>query len=174
VAARQAAGTGPRAGATTLVVARLRCDGHAELHRVGDSTALVLADGKWQSVFAGDPDGDGGEELVVTATAALPAAEPEVETATVTLRPGEALVLLSDGVFGPLRDGPETVAPALAHGLADPVAPLTLATLADFSRRGCLDDRTIVAVWMRAPDIDPDQDLGHPDGGSVGESGNAA
>ena len=66
-----------------------------------------------------------------------------------------ALVLLTDGVADPLREGPSTVAPALAAvlsgGHTGELAPLDLAHAADFSRRGCQDDRTILAAWPAGP-----------------------
>ena len=61
--------------------------------------------------------------------------------------PGHVLVLLSDGVGGPLRDGPSTVAVGLAQALVVPPSPLDLARLVDFARQGCHDDRTLLAVW---------------------------
>ncbi len=74
-----------------------------------------------------------------------------VETASVELPRGAALVLVTDGVANPLRDGPTTVAPALAEvlrgGLTGDLSPLGLSAAADFSRRGCQDDRTIVVAW---------------------------
>jgi hypothetical protein len=56
-------------------------------------------------------------------------------------------VLVTDGVGDPLRDGPGTVGPGLADGLAEPPHPLALAGLVDFSRQGCHDDRTLAAIW---------------------------
>jgi hypothetical protein len=74
-----------------------------------------------------------------------------IETASVVLPAGAGLVLLTDGVADPVRDGPGTVAPALAEvlrgGPSGALTPLALAEAADFSRRGCQDDRTILAVW---------------------------
>lgn len=65
---------------------------------------------------------------------------------------GVALVLVTDGVAEPLRDGPATVAPELAHVLmsapAAELTPLELARAADFSRRGAHDDRTVLAAWL--------------------------
>jgi len=90
------------------------------------------------------PDDDG----IATATAALPADDPQPERATADLGAGEVLVLLTDGVADPWRDGPATVAPALASALAGRPDPLDLARLVDFSRLGCHDDRTLVAVWL--------------------------
>jgi hypothetical protein len=41
------------------------------------------------------------------------------------------------------------VAPALAAALTEPPTPLELVRLADFSRQGCHDDRTLLALWLR-------------------------
>jgi hypothetical protein len=95
------------------------------------------------------PSADQEAGLVCTVTDALPADSPATQWAFTSLAPGDALVLLTDGVVRPLEDGPTTVAPTLAAGLAEPPLPLELARLVDFSRQGCHDDRTLAAVWMR-------------------------
>ncbi|MBV9661170.1 MAG: protein phosphatase 2C domain-containing protein [Acidimicrobiales bacterium] len=132
-------------GATTLVLAVLTGAGQADLVRVGDSSAFVVeAEGAWRELFP-PPD----EERSGTDTAALPSPEPPVEAASVGLSGGAVLVLATDGVTDPWRDGPTTVAPALVAGILGRPAPLELAALADFSRHGCHDDRTILCVWGR-------------------------
>jgi serine/threonine protein phosphatase PrpC len=142
-AANQAvAGT---SGATTLVVAVVDIEGAAWVARVGDSSAWHLGAGGWEELFPAP----GGEDVASTATPALPSPAPPVEVADVGIAFGEALVLLTDGIADPMRDGPTTVAPALAEALAEPPSPLALAALADFSRQGCHDDRTVVALWRR-------------------------
>jgi serine/threonine protein phosphatase PrpC len=167
--------TGGRAAAelsTTLVVALVSAGGGAGagaggeatavLARVGDSTAFSLSAGSdWQEIFSPEAHG----ELRTTATDVLPlpgrrraAAAADgpgvaIEVASVQLGPGTALVLVTDGVANPLRDGPSTVAPALASVLAagarGQLSPLELAHATDFSRRGALDDRTLLVVWPR-------------------------
>lgn len=141
VAAARAAVAGG-SGATTLVVAAVGDDGRCRLVRVGDSSALLLSGPDWEELFAG-PEADRS----TTATAALPAGEPAVESAGATLAVGDALVLVTDGIGDPIRDGPETVAPGLAAAMAVPPSPLALAWVADFSRQGCHDDRTVLALW---------------------------
>ena len=141
-AVRDATASGP-AGATTLVVAVVTGQGEWRLARVGDSSAFLLSSGVWVEVFS--VAGNGG--LANTATAALPADTPATEESGGHLEAGEGLFLVTDGLAGPLRDGPETVAPAFASALAVPLAPLGLAVLADFSRQGCHDDRTVVGIW---------------------------
>jgi serine/threonine protein phosphatase PrpC len=137
-------------GATTLVVAVVGASGQACLARVGDSTAFVISDqgGAWREVFATVA---GDDELVATVTAALPAGDVAPELAAVSLGPGDVLVLATDGIADPWRDGPATVAPTLSEAIAGRPDPLELAELADFSRQGCHDDRTIVAVWLQPP-----------------------
>jgi serine/threonine protein phosphatase PrpC len=74
-----------------------------------------------------------------------------VELVSAELGRGAALVLLTDGVAQPLRDGPTTVAPGLAEALRcgreGELGPLGLAGAVDFSRRGAHDDRTVLVAW---------------------------
>jgi hypothetical protein len=105
---------------------------------------MVSSDGGWTELFTLEDDG-----VVGTATNAIPSGDLSFEEASVDIRPGQALVLASDGVADPWRDGPTTVAPTLAEALTDPPAPLELVRLADFSRQGCHDDRTLLALWPR-------------------------
>jgi serine/threonine protein phosphatase PrpC len=142
VAAANEAATSTGEGSTTLVVGVLHASGTVRLVRVGDSSAFVLSHLDWQEVWPAAQEG-----TIRTATAALPAARPLVEEAEVEIGPGEVLVLVTDGVADPLRDGPTTVAPGLAAGLATVPEPLDLARLLDFSRQGVHDDRTLLAVW---------------------------
>lgn len=167
-AANDAVKAGP--GATTLVVAVAAGDGAVTLARVGDSSAFGLSSGRWVELFArhnarasaGLADDDDG--VVDTATAALPASLPRCELATahlsavaaewslgttVSVSGAQVVILVTDGVADPLRDGPETVAPALTEALSVPPTALELAGIVDFSRQGCHDDRTLVALWPR-------------------------
>lgn len=137
-------------GATTLVVCVVDQGGEAALSRIGDSTAFVLGTGEgshWRELF--DPPADHEEEMPV-GTGALASGEgrvsADVETVEVTLRGSEVVAVVSDGVAGPWRDGPTTVAPAMVEGLMAFPSPIELADLVDFSRQGCHDDRTMVAV----------------------------
>jgi hypothetical protein len=141
--------------ATTLVVALVASEvgrAGAVLARVGDSTAFALDGGAWQEIFVAQETDD----LRHMATDVLPLPGPgreELETAAIELPRGAAIVLVTDGMANPLRDGPTTVAPELAEvlraGAAGQLSPLALAAAADFSRRGCQDDRTIVVAWPR-------------------------
>jgi serine/threonine protein phosphatase PrpC len=141
---------------TTFVVALVAArvaGADVVLGRVGDSTAFTLTAGLWQELFI-PPDDD---DLQRVATDVLPfsgdAGNDPIETASAYLDVGTAIVLVTDGLANPLRDGPTTVAPGLAEVLGEgsgrAPSPLALAAAADFSRRGCQDDRTIVVAWPR-------------------------
>lgn len=141
-AGNQAAAAGN--GATTLVVAALLADGTGSIGRIGDSTAFLLAgDGAVAETFE-PPDPDRTD----TATAALPGEVGDAEVTSFELPGDGILVLATDGVADPWRDGPSTVAPALAGALMDRPGPAQLLAVADFSRQGCHDDRTIVCAWL--------------------------
>lgn len=159
VAAARAAVAGCDGGATTLVVAiaeRGEETGGAVLARVGDSTGfLVPAAGEapgWRELFDAPPSAEEEVSVATPAISAGPAAgtdgDPIVETASVLLAEGDVLAVVTDGIAGPWRDGPTTVAPAMAEGLRDRPSAWELASLADFSRQGCHDDRTMVLVWL--------------------------
>jgi serine/threonine protein phosphatase PrpC len=152
-AANQAAGGG---GATTLVVAVLQRRGGVTLARVGDSSAFLVGadDTSWQELFAA-PSGD----AIDSTTDALPADDVQWEGAAISLDSSHVLVLATDGIADPWRDGPATVAPVLAAALAHPPPPIELVQLTDFSRQGCHDDRTMLGVWLR-----PASAGGAPDG----------
>jgi Protein phosphatase 2C len=139
---------------TTLVVALVAASGPGTevcLARVGDSSAFTLAGDGWAELFPGRAE----EEMRGSVIGVLPLGSrgggDAIETASAVLPAGTALVLLTDGVADPLRDGPGTVAPALAEvlrgGASGALTPLSLADAADFSRRGCQDDRTVLAAW---------------------------
>lgn len=161
VTAARAAVTESGGGSTTLVVAvveKADGDGEAVLARVGDSTGfLVVAGGGgrgWSELFEPPPSAD---EEVGVATPAICADAPSaagagdellVETATVAFSEGDVLAVVTDGIAGPWRDGPTTVAPAMVEGLRSGPSAWELAQLADFSRQGCHDDRTMVLVWL--------------------------
>ena len=138
--------------ATTLVVAVVTAWSDGEgidvgVARVGDSTAMTIGAAGWDELFASKP---GADDLTSTATPALPADSPAIELAARRLPSGVAVVLMTDGIANPLRDGPSTVAPALAASLQSAPTPLTLVALADFARQGCHDDRTLVGLWRRS------------------------
>lgn len=132
-------------GATTLVVALVVPDGTVEVARVGDSSAFVVEPGgAWRELFPGPQD-----DKLGAATEALPAGRPALEAAATVLGSESVLVLATDGVADPWRDGPTTVAPAITGAVVERPSALQVAVLADFSRQGCHDDRTMLCVWRR-------------------------
>lgn len=154
VAAANAAAQG--GGATTLVVAVIDPSGEVALARVGDSTAFaVKAGGSWVELFD-PPDPD----RATAVTPALPAAVTAVEAVSAGIWDGSVLVLATDGVADPWRDGPTTAAPSLAETVLSRPSAVELLAVTDFSRHGCHDDRTLVCVWSRStsgsePETDP-------------------
>lgn len=111
----------------------------------GDSSALLLANGRWHPVTAvKDMDSD----LASNAVLALPR-EVEVVPLGGFLRPGEALMVVSDGIGDPLGQGTGAVGRFLAERWSRPPDLFAFASEAAFYRRGFTDDRTAVGVWHR-------------------------
>jgi serine/threonine protein phosphatase PrpC len=168
----QSGGAGAGELATTIVVALVCLEGGARsggavgaqaevtLGRVGDSSAFTLSsEGAWQELFGSDgqTEKEPDESLIGSPPAVLPLEAPlggrsPVELTKAQLSAGDALVLATDGVAEPLRDGPTTVAPRLAEvlalGPAGKLGPVDLALALSFSRRGAHDDRTLLVSWL--------------------------
>lgn len=136
-------------GATTIVVAVLCAGGPtgagSACGRVGDSSAFVVPVGQPAFEVFEPPD----PERSVAATQALPSETAQPEVRSIDLEAGAVLALVTDGIADPWRDGPTTVGPALSAALQARPEPLALLGLADFSRQGCHDDRTVLCVWLR-------------------------
>ena len=143
-------------GATTLVLALVSRDGRVEVGRVGDSTAFILRGGEASEMFPAPADDIVGTEtlalpVVADASAGGGAALQEAvfwERSGGELGVGDVVVLASDGVADPWRDGPQTVGPAMTGLVTGFPSPLDLAAAVDFSRQGCHDDRTMLCVWL--------------------------
>jgi serine/threonine protein phosphatase PrpC len=116
------------------------------LLNVGDTSAWVLLeDGLW---WPQQPIKNEDEELYSPSVQALPLV-PETPAIAVRtcVRPGQALVLMTDGVGDPLGDGTGEVGRFLAEAWREPPADLEFAAQAGFSRKSFDDDRTVVALW---------------------------
>jgi protein phosphatase 2C-like protein len=136
------AGPTPRRRSTTLTVAvvELGLAGRGHRYRavrVGDSPALLLADGAFVALF-------GTREPAVDC---LPSPRGPADGVRGVLRPGEALVLASAGLGSLVRDTP--VGAHLARAWAQPPGPVTYLHQLQFDLRTFDDDRTAVVVWAR-------------------------
>lgn len=112
---------------------------------VGDSSAWLLAGGRWRPLQAVKNMGETIYSSVVTALPTMPPVLPEAVRTTVAA--GEALVLMSDGVGDPLDDGTGEVGEFLAARWRTPPADLDFAAQVSFQRRSYDDDRTALALW---------------------------
>lgn len=114
---------------------------------VGDSSAWVLREGgKWEPQDAVKNEGAEVYSSSVQALPMMPTHDPApVRT---SIRPGEALVLMTDGIGDPLGNGGGEVGGFLADVWATPPASgVEFAAQIGFARKSFDDDRTAVAVW---------------------------
>ena len=142
--------------ATTLVAAVILAGNSTEpkvwLGRVGDSTAATLSQTPegtplWQFVFGGEDASQGG--VATTKTRAMPYQPLKCEQKLLAPSPDTAaLFLLTDGLSIPLELG-ESVREGLGRRWLDAPSPLDFASHLGFNRRGELDDRTGVGVWLQ-------------------------
>ncbi|MBA9002500.1 protein phosphatase 2C domain-containing protein [Thermomonospora cellulosilytica] len=115
------------------------------LVRVGDSTAYLLREGGFGEAF---DDARDDEEIVGSATAALPTSVGRVQTAVETVGADDVLVLCTDGLVGPMRN--DEVRDRLVRCWSGPVpGALEFGWQVGFRARSFGDDRTAVCVWGR-------------------------
>ena len=138
--------------ATTLVaglVVPTRDGPEVQVIQVGDSSAWILGpDGRYQCMLP--TKYREGESTYSSATTALPHV-PQVQHKYGVLSPGEILLVGTDGFGDPLGDGDGAVGRHFARALL-PIPPmLRFANDLDFSRETYDDDRTLFALWHRAP-----------------------
>lgn len=137
--------------ATTLVAAAVCLDPaerHVSVAWTDDSSAWVLADGRWRNLTH-DPDAyDDDNGLHSGRVRALPHADPRLRTAEHLLGDGP-IFLMTDGVGVPL-EGSVQVRETLAGWWATAPDVFTFAQQVGFARKGHMDDRTVVGVWFEA------------------------
>lgn len=141
--------------ATTVVCAMITAadDGYcADLAWVGDSAAYLLRDSGWEMVAGSVKTTTADGTPLSSTTAALPAENPDMHTATVDFGPGAALFLMTDGIADPLGGGLGEVGAALASWWSAPPDMFDFAAQAAFARKSFDDDRTVVGVWPIPPD----------------------
>jgi serine/threonine protein phosphatase PrpC len=133
-------GLDPKAVRTTLVATLIETEPADPAYRrcvvlaVGDSPAFVLRDGAFRPC------------LDALTTAALPTGFHTVETAVVTLGPGDMLLLCSDGLSDPMRTA--AVERDLAAHWSGTIPGLPeFCWQLGFRARSCGDDRTAICVW---------------------------
>ncbi|MCU7727006.1 protein phosphatase 2C domain-containing protein [Actinoplanes sp. KI2] len=113
----------------------------------GDSTALLLDGDDWTPLAAVKND---GAEIASTAVRSLPG-PVRVQPQARMLRPGQALVVITDGLGDPLGSGGGVVGRFLATMWRRPPDLLAYAGHVGFYRRSFNDDRTAVTIWVAEP-----------------------
>ncbi|MER5615418.1 protein phosphatase 2C domain-containing protein [Streptomyces sp. NPDC002215] len=142
--------------ATTLVAGVVRPDPEsptAELVRIADSTAWVLEQPlkQFRPLFSSKTGSD--SLLVSNEVTPLPHVPDVLEATRVRLKPGQVLLVGTDGFADPLGDGDGLVGALFAHHLNTPTSPAWLAHLLDFSRETFDDDRTLLAIWPHPGEV---------------------
>jgi serine/threonine protein phosphatase PrpC len=144
---------------TTTVVTALRCTpDESGCHEgwlavlAGDSGAYLLNSGALTSLAGGK---DGAAAISSTSVDPLPgASKPEV--VSFSLRPGEAVVIVSDGLGDPIGDGSGQVGEELARRWATPPGAAQFFEDVNFFRRSYDDDRSAVVAWLPVRDNSED------------------
>jgi serine/threonine protein phosphatase PrpC len=118
----------------------------AHMFGVGDTSGWLLEAGHGWRLLTGGKDSH--KELASSGTLALPYLPPKsVQPVRERLRPGDALLMVSDGIGDPMGDASGDVGAFLSEVWREPPPSLTFAGQVCFARRGFDDDRTAVAVW---------------------------
>ncbi|WP_424183594.1 protein phosphatase 2C domain-containing protein [Actinokineospora sp. G85] len=115
---------------------------------VGDSSAWLLTEPGWHPLAeVKNADAD----IATSAVEALPklSSRPRLIIQE-RVYPGEALVLMTDGVGDPLGDGKGAVGRFLADAWRTPPHELAFVAHMGFHKRSFDDDRTVLAVWPMA------------------------
>jgi serine/threonine protein phosphatase PrpC len=134
--------------ATTLAAAAIRLDPADRAASVAwtDDSSVWLLDGGWRNLTRDPDDADDDSGLHSGRVRALPHNDPRLSTLDCPLD-GGALFVMTDGVGVPLQ-GAQQVRDTLAGWWASPPDVFTFARQVAFARRGHLDDRTVVGVWL--------------------------
>jgi serine/threonine protein phosphatase PrpC len=138
--------------AATLIVLHIRwlpnsAGPIAYVSRVGDSTAKLIRNGTIEDVFARSDDSASDAPLTSHRTSSLPLHPDAMEIRHLELRPGDALIAVSDGVSDPLSQSQNFSADFITN-VAQPPSVAGLVRLLDFDRRGWDDDRSLAGVWI--------------------------
>jgi hypothetical protein len=110
----------------------------------GDSSAMLLREGNWRPLT---PVKNDGADVMSSAVRALPR-QATVEPIALRLRPGDLMVVMTDGLGDPLGSGAGVVGDFLATMWREPPDQISFAEHVAFYRRAFTDDRTAVAIWV--------------------------
>lgn len=122
-------------------------DVHAVM--VGDSSAWVLRADGWQALSEVK---NAGADVATSAVEALPRVrQRDRPRLHASVRPGEALVLMTDGVGDALGDGRGEVGAFLGTAWRTPPHEVDFVGQIGFGRKSFDDDRTVIAVWPAVP-----------------------
>ena len=139
----------PKMLSTTLAAALIETDPGPSAGRrcvflgIGDATGYVLRDGKFDRVLANPHDGP----LADTATWALPTSVGQVATAAQTIRPGDMLMVCTDGMSNPMSNDDVLGQLASWWDGSRPPDLLEFGWQLGYRVRTFGDDRTAVCVW---------------------------
>ncbi|MCF1510507.1 protein phosphatase 2C domain-containing protein [Streptomyces glomeratus] len=114
------------------------------LFSVGDGGLFVLREGRWAQWNRSED-----ATVLETRTEALPHAYSSVKATLLATKPGDVLLLGTDGITNPLAQKDQAFADHLAHAWGRPETP----SLSDFlwqaqtRAKSYDDDRTVICVW---------------------------
>ncbi len=118
---------------------------------LGDTSAWILRNDSWMSIT---PIKGEGSAVAESSVPALPMRyDRSIRPLTCQLLPGDACFCFSDGVGDPVVDGTGLVGNRLSEIWQRPPNPYLFANQTDFARRGHLDDRTAIGIWVPTENI---------------------
>jgi serine/threonine protein phosphatase PrpC len=137
--------------ATTLVCAVItKAQGKdglaAHIITVGDSGVWLLSNAIFQAVAGGKDD---ISEITANDVVPLPYVPDTVEPIKIPVRPGEVLLLGTDGFGEPLGSGDGDLGLFFKATLETIPSAIHFVNALDFTRRYFVDDRTLVAIWPK-------------------------
>ncbi|GAA0983227.1 hypothetical protein GCM10009555_054610 [Acrocarpospora macrocephala] len=131
--------------ATTLTAVVIPAEGPGEVvcAAVGDSPALLLAEGYWQPIVTAEPKAP----MLENVTRSLPGAPHAVRIDRREWQADGLLIITTDGFHDSLGDGRTGFAQHVAEKWKKPPGILEFLRYIDFRASGFHDDRTVVAIW---------------------------
>jgi serine/threonine protein phosphatase PrpC len=118
----------------------------ARVITVGDSGVWLLSDARFYAVAGGK---DESSEITSNDVAPLPYIPSTVEPIEIPIKPGEVLLLGTDGFGEPLGTGDGELGLLFKTMLKAVPSLAVFAETLDFTRRYFVDDRTLVAIWPK-------------------------